>query len=141
MKTLQDFHDLLGQALRAIDGKTIAEEHAKSAQQAAANANSVRANTLAKADQLIVDANAKVAARKAELEKAEREHDAKFAAEKAEHDRYVANARAQVETASETLSALQLQISEARKTREQLGIELANLRAAFGEAGKRLADG
>lgn len=72
------------------------------------------------------------------LSKASADHEKKLASEKGEHDAYVSNARAQVQTASETLTALQKDIAGARETRDALNTELGKLRAAFADSAARL---
>lgn len=141
MKTLHEFADTLKAALAAIEGASAAEERAKAAQQAVRRAGEMHREIVERGTKAIADADSEVLSRKTYVEKIEAEHAQRWTAEKAEHDRYVANARAQVETASETLSALQLQIAEARKTRDEINAELAKLRAAFGESASKLGNG
>lgn len=125
-------------ACNALETADAAEERARLASISAGNANNAKRQAEIDAAKVKADAATEAGEHKARLDKAERDHAAKLAAEKAEHDRYVENARGQVEAASETLSGLQTEIRLARQDLANLNAERARVRAAFAESAAKL---
>jgi len=138
MKSLHDFAKTLTDALAAMEGAKAAEERAKSAQQAAARALTNAENARIAADNIKAEADAAVSARKAAIEDIDRQAAAHLAAEKAQYERWIENAKGQVNAASETLTELQAQIAAARIVRDAINAEVGKLRAAFADSAAKL---
>lgn len=125
-------------ACNALDMAAAAEERARFASIAAGNANNAIRQAEITAEKLTASAKEDKRIIIADLRKTEAESRAKLAAEKAEHDRYVANAKGQVEAASETLNALQLQIATTRAEIDSLNTTRASIRAAIADAALKI---
>src|SRR5260221_7245053 len=130
MKALHDFAKTLTDALAAMEGAKAAEERAKAAQQAAARALGNAENARIAADRINAEAETHAREQKAELAKAEIEFAAKLATEKLQHERWIENAKGQVNAASDRLTELQKEIGDARADRDAIKAELGKLRAA-----------
>ncbi len=138
MKAIKDFLDTLNKAVAVAEGANAAEERAKSAQQAAARALTNAENARIAADKIKAEADAAVSARKAAIEDIDRQAAAHLAAEKSQHERWIENAKGQVNAASETLTELQAQIAAARIVRDAINAEVGKLRAAFADSAAKL---
>ncbi len=141
MKALHDFAKTLTDALAAIEGAKAAEERAKSSQQAMARALENVEKARIAADKIKADADTYVRDCQFKGAAINQETGAKLAAEKSQHERWIENAKGQVDAASQTLTALQKEIADARAKRDALNAEIARVGAAFSDAAAKLKHG